>query len=245
MIVALLIGFVLWLFFGSVYWLVTDAPPLPIPLFTPLSDYRKFRNSTDYVRISNLDGGWKCVDFCNLPIMKFDTFLSLYAIAPKKYDINGRFTVKYNGKENRWDDIVYQAVFTFSYKDWRRYVAWKAKKELDKQKQKAYDSTLFANEALASMLEDVQKDIDAAREKSRRETEKALAENLRVVGCLCNVPMEQVKKFIENWSQEPPTPPTSGSNAKKTTEYSSDESSSSKVRIPSPPVLVEYYEEYT
>ena len=143
----------------------------PFKFLNPLKDYRHWRKyGLDYYSILGRDGQISRVTPKNLPTLEFDKFLDLYSINPKKYDIDGTYTVKYNESSKHYN--CYQAVFTFSYFDWLRYDAWKKSNEKQKATFENDKRSIKAQVAMYDMLKDVEQDIEKLKKKSQQEAEK-------------------------------------------------------------------------
>lgn len=227
------LAIVAWLIYVVVS-LLDDHVPYPFRWFAPIVEYIKFRCSDEVVcRLSRKgDSKWDYEDAIakNIPIMKFDTFLSMYAVNPKKYNIDGDMTVKYDWDDRAVYSDVYRAIFTFSYCDWRRFVAWKQKIAKDKEQKQRNKDVLYMNEALAAMLQDVQKDIDALQAKTQQESKEAAEKVFKVLETMgkSGFTEEQVLNALEHFCD----------NLNKDAcgrERSPGEQSCSKARPTSPP----------
>lgn len=185
--------------------LIADRVPYPFRWFAPIVEYIMFRHSDEEVcRLSRKgDSKWdyEYAIAKNIPIMKFDTFLSMYAVNPKKYNIDGDKTVKYDWVAQAAYSDVYRAIFTFSYHDWRRFVAWKRKVVKDEEQKQRNKDVLYMNEALAAMLQDVQKDIDALQAKTQQESKEAARKVFEVLESMgkSGFTNEQVLNALEHF----------------------------------------------
>lgn len=101
---------------------------------------------------------YRCI--MELPKIKYKYFINMYKINKKKYILNDEF-VKIYGKD---------VAFSFSFFDYYRYVLFR--REESKAKEEEYRD-IERQRMLKSIIQEVEKDIETYKKKSKDEIEQA------------------------------------------------------------------------
>lgn len=111
------------------------------------------------------------------PILKFSTFLSLYALNPDSWSLQDDYVVKYGqiGEVLKRDCCLYRhngrsGEFGFSKKDTKKYVKWLRNKRSEEETAKKKAKT---EAALTWLISESEKEIAAIRELAAQEHKNA------------------------------------------------------------------------
>lgn len=111
------------------------------------------------------------------PILKFSTFLSLYALNPDSWSLQDDYVVKYGKREKVPEQYArlyrYERrseKFSFSKKDTKKYVKWLRNKRAEEERAKKKAKT---EAALTWLISESEKEIAAIRELAAQEHKNA------------------------------------------------------------------------
>ena len=107
-----------------------------------------------------------------LPKISFDEFYSFYPLNPAKWDLHSKY-LTYSKDETHHEHLFFETP-----KDFHLYKKFREQLEQEEKAEQARQQDLENNKTLRAILEDVQADIDATREKEKENQADAFATTL-------------------------------------------------------------------